>query len=87
MLECYTSHNLVSTHIIGYVILDVPDGVVNGVVPCEKLITQSHVVIAILSDIDEWELIRVGATDIVELRDSSQELVRQIVSQTAVQIQ
>ena len=76
-----------STSIIGHIILNVPDGVVNGVVPSEQLITKSHVVVAILSDIDEGELRRVSTTYIVELRDGSQELIREVLCQTAIQIE
>ena len=87
MLETDTSHNLMGTSIIGYIVLDVPNGVVNSVVPCEQLITQSDVVVIVLSDINEWELRRVCTTDIIELRDSSQQLVRKIISKTAIEVE
>ena len=67
MLEGDTTHDLMGTQIIGQVVLDVPNGIVNGVVPCEELITESHiVVVATIEDIDEGELRRVGTTDIIE---------------------
>ena len=87
MLEGNTSHDLVGTQIVGDVVLDVPDGVMNGVVPGEQLITEGHVVVTVLGDIDEGELRRVSTTHIIELRNSSQELVREIISQTAVQVE
>ena len=87
MLEADTSHNLMGTSIISYIVLNVPNSVVNSVVPCEQLITQSDVVVIVLSDIDEWELRRVCTTDIIELRDSSQELVRKIISKTAIEVE
>ena len=87
MLETDTSHNLMGTSIIGYIVLDVPNSVVNSVVPCEQLITQSDVVVIVLSDINEWELRRVCTTDIIEFRDSSQQLVRKIISKTAIEVE
>jgi hypothetical protein len=75
------------THIISYVVLDVPNGIVNSVVPCEQFITEGHVVVTVLGDIDEGELRRVCTTYIIELRDGSQELVREVLRQTAIQIE
>ena len=86
MLEGDTSHDLVLTHIVSHIVLEVPNGVVHSVVPGEQLITQGHVVVAVLRDINEGEFARIGTTDIIKLRDSSQELVRQVVGQTAVQV-
>ena len=79
------------TIVPGHIVTQVPDGVVNGVVPGKQLITQSHVVVAVAigighRDVDEGELARVAGADIVQLRQGSQELVRQIVGQTAVQV-
>ena len=87
MLEAYTTHNLMRAKIVGEVVLHVPNGVVNSVVPCEQLITEGHVVVVVANDVDEGELRRVGAAHVVELRIGSQELVRQVVGQAAVQIE
>ena len=84
-----TAHNLVGTHIVGDVVLHVPDSVVNGVVPGEELVTQGHVVSRVartVKNVDEGELVRVSTTDIVLLRIGSEELVREALCQTAVQV-
>ena len=87
MLESETSHDLVLTHVISHVVLDVPNGVMNGVIPGEQLITEGHVVVvATIEDVDERELRRIGTADIIELRQCSQELVGEIIRQTAVQV-
>ena len=87
VLEGDTTHDLVVAKIVGQVVLDVPNGVVHGVVPCEELIAEGHVVVVVAGDVDEGELRRVGAAHVVELRVGSQELVRQVVGQTAVQVE
>ena len=87
MLEGHTGHNLMRAHVIGHVILDVPDSVMNGIVPCEQLVTESHVVITVTCNINEGELGRVSTTYVVELRDGSQELVGEVLRQTAVQVE
>ena len=80
MLEGDTSHDLMGAEIIGHIVLEVPYGIVHSVVPGEQLITEGHVVVAVLRDIDEGELSRVGVTNrILHLRIGSQELVRQII--------
>ena len=91
MLKRQTTHDLVVTIVPGDIVTQVPDGVVNGVVPGKQLITQSHVVVlaAILvghGDVDEGELARVGGTDVVQLGEGGQELIREVVSQAAVQV-
>ena len=55
MLERHTGGQLVRIHIVSHVILDIPDGVVDGIVPSEQLITKRQVVVLGISDIDEWE--------------------------------
>ena len=55
MLIAYTSHNLMIVTIIGHIILDIPDGVMNGIVPGEQLIAQRDIVVVIFRNIDERE--------------------------------
>ena len=87
MLEHHSGSNLVLTQIIGDIILDVPDGVMNSIVIGKQLIAKSDVVVvAAVEDINEGELRRVGTTDIIELRIGCQELVGEILCKTAVQI-
>ena len=47
VLEAQTAHDLVVTIVPGHVVTQVPDGVVNGVVPGKELITQSHIVVGV----------------------------------------
>ena len=77
----------VGTQVPGEVILHVGDGVVHGVVPGEKFITQGHVVVIVLGDVDEGELGGVGAADIIQLGEGEQELVGHVVREAAVQVQ
>ena len=59
----------VISSIIYEIILDVCNGVVNCVVPSEELISESHVLSVgscSVLDVDEWELFRVCATNIVK---------------------
>ena len=94
-----TGDDLVLTEIVSYVILDIPYSIVYSIVPGKQLITQSHIVVGTISisssiytllsaieDIDEWELRRFGVTAIIQLRVCEQELVRQIICETAVQV-
>ena len=87
MLEHHAGSELVLTHIKGDVVLDVPDGVMNGIVIGKQLIAKGDVVVvAAIEDINEWELRRVGTTDIIELRIGCQELVGEVLRKAAVQI-
>ena len=87
VLEADTGGEFVGTHVVGHVVLDVPNGIVNGIVPSEQLITQCNVVVAILQDIDEGEVSRVRGTLVVQLRIGGQELVREVIGETAVQVE
>ena len=51
-----TGSDLVVLHVVSHIVLDVPDGVVNGIVPGKQLIAERHIVVAVLRDIDmgEW---------------------------------
>ena len=79
----------------GKVVLHVGDGVVHGVVPGKELVTQGDVVVGAdavsgnvtVQDVDEGELVGVGAADVVQLGEGGQELVGQVVGETAVQVQ
>ena len=71
----------------GQVVLHIGHGVVHGVVPGEELVTQGDVVVVVLEDVDVREFLGIGTADIVQLGEGSQELVGQVVGQTAVQIQ
>ena len=91
MLKGETTHELVVTIVPGDIVTDVPNGVVNGVVPSKELITQSHVVVLVAvlighRDVDEGELAGVAGANVIELGEGSQELVRQVVGETAVQV-
>ena len=66
VLKADTGSQLMRIHIISHIVLNVPDRIVDSVVVGKQLITQSHVVIAALRDIDEWELAGVSSTDIIE---------------------
>ena len=56
MLEGDTCHNLVSTKIVGHIILKVPNRIVYSIVPGKQLIAKRHIVVAVLCDINEGEL-------------------------------
>ena len=56
VLKADTSSQLMRIHIISYIVLNVPNCIVDSVVIGEQLITQSHVVVTTLRDIDEGEL-------------------------------
>ena len=43
ILIAYTAHDLVVAGIVCEVVLDVEDVVVNGVIPCEELVSERHV--------------------------------------------
>ena len=94
-----TGDDLVLTEIVSYIVLNIPYSIVYGIVPGKQLITQSHIVVGTISiscsintllstikDIDEWELRRICVTSIIQLRVCEQELVRQIICETAVQV-
>ena len=66
VLKADTGSQLMRIHIISHIVLNVPDRIVDSVVVGKQLITQSHVVVAALRDIDEWELAGVCSTDIIE---------------------
>ena len=87
VLEADTCGEFVVLHIIGSIVLDVPDRVVNGVVIGEQLIAEGHVVVVVFRNVDMGEHSRLRVTDIVELRIGEQQLVRQIVCETAVQVE
>ncbi len=72
--------------IISDIILEVINSVVNGVIPREQLITKRYITLVVLEDINEWELIGICSTHIIELREREQELVGQLIRETAVQI-
>ena len=86
MLKAQTTHDLVVTIVPGHVVTQIPNCVVNGVVPGKELITQSHIVVIILSDVDEGELTGVAGTDIIQFRQSGQELVGQVVGKATIQV-
>ena len=56
MLEGKTTHDLVITEIISQVILDIPDCIVYGIVPGKQFVTQCHIVVLVLHDVNEREL-------------------------------
>ena len=59
VLKSDTSHKLVVAHIVCHIVLNVPYSVVYGIVVCEELISESHIVIGVtrtIEDVDEWEL-------------------------------
>ena len=59
VLKSDTSHKLVVAHIVCHVILHIPYSIVNCIVVCEELITESHIVVDVartVENINEWEL-------------------------------
>ena len=69
MLKSDTSHKFVVTHIVCHIILNVPYGIVHGVIICEELISKSHIVVDVtrtIENVDEWELSRICSTHLVE---------------------
>ena len=87
VLETDTGSNLVRIHIIGGIILDVPDGVVHSVVPGKQFIAEGHVDIIVLRDINVGEGRRVGVAQVVEFRIGSQQLVGEFLREAAVQVE
>ena len=87
VLEADTTHDFVLAKVVGQVVLDVPNGVVDSIVPSEELVAECHVVVAALRDVNEGELAGIGAALVVELREGGEELVREIVGQSAVQVE
>ena len=58
-----------ASYIIGDVILDVGDGVVDSVVPSKKLVAKRHVLgvgAAAVLNVDERELARIGSAHIIK---------------------
>ena len=87
VLEAHAAEQFVVAEIPCHVILGVPHAIVHGVVVCEELFTERNVVGAVaVEDVDERELRRIGAAHVVELRVSDEELVAQVVSETAVEV-
>ena len=65
-----TCYDLVVASVVCDVVLDVEDGIVYGIVPCEEFVTQSHVLsgsVGTIVDVYEGELVGVGTTYIVKL--------------------
>ena len=72
------------------VVLNVVVDLIDGVVPGEELITESHVVVllGVVKDVDEGELLGSAATDrVLNLGICGEELVGKIVGQTAVKVE
>ena len=87
MFEADAAKKLVRAEIPRHVVLGVPHAIVHGVVVCEELFTERNVVGAVAVEyVDERELRRIGAAHVVELRVSDEELVAQVVSETAVEV-
>ncbi len=86
VFESHTAGNLMVGSIISDIILEVINRVVNRIVPREQFITKRDVALVVLEDINERELIGICSTHIIELRESEQELVGQLISEAAVQI-
>ena len=85
-----TTHDLVVAFIPGQVVLDVVVDLIDGVVPGEELITESHVVVllGVVKDVDEGELLGSAAADrVLNLGICGEELVGKIVGQTAVKVE
>jgi hypothetical protein len=86
-----TSCELVVTSVVSEVILDRDVSVVNTVVPCEELVSESDVrkncATVVVTDVDEWEVLRVSTTHVIELRECCEELVREVVAETAVEVE
>ena len=100
MFEAESGSDFMVVEIVSHVVTNVPNGIVNGVVPCEELVTESDIVICTVSicsainsllttieNIDEWELSRVCVSQVVELRVSSEKLIREILCQTAIEVE
>ena len=72
---------------IGKVILHAEVRIVHGVVPGEQLISESHVVFTILEYVDERELVGGASSGVVKLGIGDEQLVRQVVAETAVEVE
>ena len=84
----YTSSEFVVAKEVSEVVLNLPYGVVNAVVPSKELITESHVVVVFaraIENVDEWEFSRFRRADIVLLVEGDTEVVKHLVVQAAVE--
>ena len=76
------------SQIVGHIVLDVQNVIVNGIVPGEQLVTQRDIVTAIaIENVNEVEVARVRTANVVYLGVGDQKLIRQVVCQTAVQVE
>ena len=97
VLEAGACGQLVGTGIIGDVVLDVEDAVVDTVVPGEEFVTRGDVriqregltlVVGVrLHDVDEGELGGIGTADILDVGVGREELVRQVRAEAAVEVE
>ena len=56
-------------------VFDIPDVVVNCIVPGEKFISQRHIGLSVFQNIDEREFIGSRTAEIVKFRECCQKLV------------
>ena len=55
------------THVVGKVVVDGQNGIANTVVVSKQLVTQCHIRIAVLQDINHGEHSRIAATWVVDI--------------------
>ena len=92
-LEADASGNLVVTLVVGDVVLDVQSGVLNVVAICEQLVSEVHVRLGCViftevagENLDEGEEIRIGTAHVLNVGIGDEQLVREIVGKTAVEV-
>ena len=87
----HTGGDLVSAHGVDQVVLDGHDVVVHTVIPGEEFVTEGHVRLpffaVLLDDINVRERVGVGTADIVDLGVGDEQLLGEVVGETAVVIE
>ena len=87
MLETQTCHQLVTAQIVGEVVVHGQNLVTYAVIIGEELVTQCHVGVTVLHNINHGEHRRTAATRVVNIRIGHQQLVRSPFAKTAVQVE